>query len=285
MHPILLKIGSFQLPSYRVFIAMGGLLYFYLLNRRRKDMGLGGKDDFWLLVNMIAISGFIGARLGYLLLETRFGTPDFWQGFMVVNSEFSMFGFMAGVLAGTFCFSKIRSLDFPRLLDPVFLLLPLWMFFARLGCFMAGCCQGRPTRLHLPWAVTVDSSNPADPQAHLDVPLHPAQLYEAAGNLLLLLLLYTVGWRRIRRGALPRGLVCAGYLAGYGGLRFVLEWFRADTKPLFSVFTVGQALCTGLMALGFFAGAACWRRAKSLPAEIAVNQTMGTLKQPIKESP
>ena len=72
MYPVLLKIGVFQLRSYNVFIAAGGILSFYLLKTREKKMGLRGNEDFWLLVNTIIASGFIGARLMYMLLEVPF---------------------------------------------------------------------------------------------------------------------------------------------------------------------------------------------------------------------
>ena len=249
MHPVLLKIGFFQLRSYSALIALGGILSFWFLNKRQKEMGLRGSQDFWLLVNVIAGSGFIGARLVYLLLEVPFNSPHFLRILFAVNIGFSIFGFIAAVLVGVYCYSRILKLDFLRLLDYVCVVIPFWQALGRVGCFMRGCCFGLPSLHCLPWAVTFTNPDAAVPREFLGVPLHPAQLYEAVGDTLLAAFLYAIILRRIEKGRLPRGFVCAVYLAGYGILRFVLEWFRGDARPLFGVITVGQTLAMGLLAL------------------------------------
>lgn len=260
MDPILLKLGTFELPSYRVFIALGGILFFYFLKRRQKEMGLRRKEDFWLLLNVVAISGFVGARLVFLFLEEPLGSPRFWHELVAVNSGFSIFGFVLGILFGVFCYGRILKLDVVRLLDYVFLLIPLWQLCGRMGCFMTGCCYGRPIQHHLPWAVTFTNPAAAIPRNLLGVPLHPAQLYEVLGDGFILLFLYAVILRGIRRGRHPAGLVCVSYLVGYGILRFILEWFRGDTQPFLGPVTSGQALALGLLTLGIFIGVVCRRR-------------------------
>ena len=53
------------------------------------------------------------------------------------------------------------------------------------GCFLAGCCWGRPT--DVPWAVTLHRSvRRANVGTPLNVHLHPTQLYEAGAELLIL---------------------------------------------------------------------------------------------------
>jgi phosphatidylglycerol:prolipoprotein diacylglycerol transferase len=56
------------------------------------------------------------------------------------------------------------------------------------------------------------------------VPLHAAQLYEAA-----LLVALAVGlFAGLRRRDVPPGRVFAAYVAGYGVLRFTVQFFRGD---------------------------------------------------------
>src|SRR5436190_1980147 len=58
----------------------------------------------------------------------------------------------------------------------------LGTMFGRVGCFLNGCCYGRPTSL--PWGVTF----PPDSFAGLEfgnAKVHPSQLYFAAAGLLL----------------------------------------------------------------------------------------------------
>jgi phosphatidylglycerol:prolipoprotein diacylglycerol transferase len=93
----------------------------------------------------------------------------------------------------------------------------------RIGCFMAGCCYGRSC--DRPWAVTF-----TDPRAYeltgvpLGTPLHPAQLYHAAADALILgVTLFMMPRRR------TPGQVFWVYVLAYAALRFVVEFFRGDT--------------------------------------------------------
>src|SRR2546429_7300938 len=66
----------------------------------------------------------------------------------------------------------------------------LALAIGRLGCFLAGCCYGRPSEL--PWAVVFPELGPPA--------RHPLQLYSAACDLGLVLLLS----RRAAAGAVAR---------------------------------------------------------------------------------
>ena len=82
----------------------------------------------------------------------------------------------------------------------------LALAIGRVGCFLAGCCYGRPTALA--WGVVFPALGPPA--------RHPLQLYSAAGDLLLVLL--------PARGA-PGAAARRGCI-GFGCLRAVLETLR-----------------------------------------------------------
>jgi len=90
----------------------------------------------------------------------------------------------------------------------------------RVGCFLTGCCYGKPT--FLPWGVTygVMHGGPA-PKG---MPLHPAQLYESGLMLFAGALLY---WVYLRRRP-ANGIVSGVYLVAYGGVRLLMEHFRGE---------------------------------------------------------
>lgn len=272
MLPVLLKIGFLELRSYNVLIALGGILFFCLLKTWDKRMGLRGSGDFWLLVNTIIVSGFIGGRLMHMLLEVPFSSPSFWRILFGINTGFSVFGFVAAVWASVYCYSRVLKLDFVRLLDYVCVIIPIWQAFGRVGCWMNGCCFGRAPLHYLPWATTFTNLDAAIPREFLGVPLHPAQFYEAAGDILIAAFLYVIVLRGIEMGRFARGLVCAGYLAGYGILRFVLEWFRGDTKPYWADISVGQALAFGMLMLSVMFFMAVRRRGGGLPKDRVANR-------------
>jgi prolipoprotein diacylglyceryltransferase len=78
----------------------------------------------------------------------------------------------------------------------------------RLGCFLAGCCWGRPT--DLPWGIVLPELGPAA--------RHPVQLYSAALDAAL-------GWALLRTRRAP-GVTAAYAAVGLGAARLVLETAR-----------------------------------------------------------
>ena len=81
-------------------------------------------------------------------------------------------------------------------------------------------------------------------------PRHPSQLYQAAGEGLLL---FVILWFY---AASPRPLraVSAMFLIGYGSLRFIAEFFRTPDPGIFGTLTLGlstaQWLCVPMVVVG-----------------------------------
>ncbi len=132
--------------------------------------------------------------------------------------------------------------------------LALGQFFGRLGCYAAGCCWGRPTDLS--WAVQFPPTSMARKQ-HFDdglldaalkaaenpslvpsVPIHPVQLYDALGGLLLFGLLV---WLRSRKRY--HGQVFVWWMLVYPLLRSTMEaFFRGDTERGFAFGEVSTSM-------------------------------------------
>lgn len=238
MRPILLELGPLKLYSYGVFIALGGLAAIRYWRPRLSRMGIAREQDFWLLVNAILAGGFVGGRLLYLVEYVP--REDLLAAALAFNRGFSVLGAFFGVAAAVALFARFRRVAFLPLLDHVCVAAPLWHAFGRVGCFLSGCCYGR--ECSLPWAVTFTSPMTSAP---LGLPLHPTQLYEAAGTLLLFFLL------RPLPGRLAAGRAAGVYFVSYGLLRFILEGFRGDTVPLGDwPLTAGQGLSLALAAAG-----------------------------------
>ena len=78
---------------------------------------------------------------------------------------------------------------------------------------------------------------------------HPSQLYEAFFEGIFL---FTVLWS-IRKIKMPKGVMLALYLIGYGTVRFFIEYFRepdAHIGFVFLSFSMGQILCSLMIAGG-----------------------------------
>jgi phosphatidylglycerol:prolipoprotein diacylglycerol transferase len=121
---------------------------------------------------------------------------------------------------------------------------------ARVGCFLNGDDFGILTSV--PWAVHFPPGTDAyaghlgrgliDAGASLSLPVHPTQLYHSAAGLLLFVLLsrWEGSWSGSR---------VALAMAGYGLLRFTIEWFRGDALPVLGPFHASH-----LFSLAFILG-------------------------------
>jgi phosphatidylglycerol:prolipoprotein diacylglycerol transferase len=237
MLPVLFSLGPLRLYGYGAAITLGAIVAARILWLRRAKMGLPDEDSYWALINIAAVSGFLGGKLMYML---QFG----FSAFSIMHGYASFGGFVSVPLA-VFAFSRWKKIPFLKLADYMFLAAFVWHSFGRLGCFLAGCCYGRPTTL--PWGVVFRDERSMVPRELLGVPLHPTQLYESFA----ILAICAVMWRILRateEGKLKPGLVVATHFAGYGVLRFLTEFVRADGLPLAGWFTQEQAYALALIS-------------------------------------
>ena len=97
------------------------------------------------------------------------------------------------------------------------MMIPLFHFFGRLGCFTAGCCYGVEWEHGIVYEHSIlESAN--------HVARFPVQLVEAVLNLMLFFLLFYL----YKRGKATHKILLL-YLLIYPVYRFILEFFRGDT--------------------------------------------------------
>jgi len=238
------EIFGFQIYWYGILAAAGFLFAFGTASRRAPKAGLKGEDVF-NLAPWIIIGTVIGARSLYVITfwDTEFANQPFTHIFNV-RSGLVYYGGLMGASLATMLYTRKAKLPLWRLADVIAPSIPLGHAFGRVGCFMTGCCYGRPTEL--PWAVHF-------PKAHWTngIGVHPVQLYESALNLLFYAFL---AWFFRRRKF--DGQVFAIYLLGYAILRAFTESFRGDYTQhyLGGLLTPGQTVGIIVFALG----AALW---------------------------
>jgi phosphatidylglycerol:prolipoprotein diacylglycerol transferase len=108
---------------------------------------------------------------------------------------------------------------------------PITIFLVRIANFVNDELWGRVT--DVPWAMVFPRGGP--------LPRHPSQLYEAALEGLVLLVIVQVALRVFRAHQKP-GLISAIFLAGYGLFRFICEFFREPDTQFIGPISMGMAL-------------------------------------------
>ena len=142
-----------------------------------------------------------------------------------------------------------RQLPMLGALDLLAVAVALYIVFARRGCFASGCCHGQPA-WGLPWAVVF--SNPHTASIYRGIPIHPTQLYEAAGCLALFVVMLALHKRPAWHGKLLFVLI-----AGYGLIRFVVEIYRGDIRAMVGPLSLAQVLCAAMLLVG--GGVLAWQ--------------------------
>jgi phosphatidylglycerol:prolipoprotein diacylglycerol transferase len=291
-------VGLLSFPAYMTMLMVGFLVAIWVARREAERQGMPGVAMVDLGLLMLVL-GIVGARIlsvlvdGYFMdfvhlcteptlvpavdslvpycsadvacdlhyvcdLATNTCHPPrdclaalkFWQGGL------TFYGGLLLAIPGGVWFVRRRRLDMGRVADIAAPCIMLGLMFGRVGCFLNGCCYGVPTAsfsgVHFP--------------GHLG-PVHPTQLYEAAGALLLAAVLYIALRRRAAAGRAGRGELFGWMLVGYGILRFVLEIYRDDPRGGLGPLSTSQIISIPLLVIGAVVIVRCRRAARTAPGE------------------
>ncbi|MBD3372245.1 MAG: hypothetical protein GF403_05955 [Candidatus Coatesbacteria bacterium] len=234
---------TFTIYWYGVWFMTAILTALVLFIRRNKRMLGVPSDDTLTLAVIVILAGLIGAKL--LTIFTRFeefsADPG---GFLFGRAYFSVFG---GVLGGGVALWLVTRRSGPGFLgfaDSLAACLPLAQALGRQGCFAAGCCWGKPTDAW--WGVTF--THPDSVNGLKGVPLIPTQLIESGLNLLLFIgiLILESSYKKRRQGT-----TFLVYGLGYGVIRFVMDFLRADPQVTWLGLSTNQwAVIVGFALIG-----------------------------------
>ena len=262
MFPRLFDFGRISLPTFGVLAALGLILGLLICVKLAAREGID-PDRAWNLGILSIISAVIGSKLMLLVTDwagwstqlpiifsrTTFtallhgdrAAPGVGAALSLIQAAGVWYG---GVLLG----SAVAALYMRRHRMPMLKTFDAYApgiafghIIGRIGCFAAGCCYGRPT--DKPWGVTFTNTIAHDyAGTPLNIPLHPTQLYEAAANAVIFILVLSLFKRKTFDGQ-----VVGAYLFLYGIARYFLEFFRDDPERG-SVFG-GAMTLTQLIAL------------------------------------
>ncbi len=261
--------------AYIVGLLAGWKLIVWMINTPRLWSGPPSltPEAVERLLTWVIFGVILGGRLGYVIfyqpdhfLQNPLQILRVWEGGMSFHG-----GFLGVAIAGIW-FCKREKIAMLPLADLMAAVAPIGLLLGRLANFVNAELWGRPT--DLPWGVAFPGEAAQTCAGVLTVcARHPSQLYEAAleGLLLLVLLSYLI-WRR---GWLKTpGKIAGLFFAGYGLARFLVEFVRqpdaqfvSDGNPLgLALHAAGYGLTMGQILTLPMIAAGIWFIAKAKPA-------------------
>ncbi len=184
-------------------------------------------DDISLIFVYLfsAIGVFVGMHLLYGITNIAYwgelfkatGFVNFWERFgLIFGGSVFYGGLIGGLIAGGISV-KVQKLPADIATDCAAPSIALLHGFARIGCFLGGCCYG------VEWEHGVTFTKSLVEKAN-GVPRVPVQLYEAGFEFALFAVLFIL----LTKTDKLRGRLLALYLLIYSVGRFILEFWRGD---------------------------------------------------------
>ena len=221
MFPDLFSIGPFTLHTYGLFVATGFFVGLMVTVKLGKSEGIKPQQtmDLGFLIILAAI---IGSRILYVLINISYFIErpldifKIWQGGLVFS------GGVIGVILTVIWYTRKHHLSFWRIADLWAPAMAIGQGIGRIGCFMAGCCYGKPTGVK--WGVVFTDPHSLAP---LNIPLHPTQLYSVAYGFIIFIILLLLYSRKKFEGQVSLWL-----LVLHSTARLLVERFRGDDRGL-----------------------------------------------------
>jgi phosphatidylglycerol---prolipoprotein diacylglyceryl transferase len=242
MHPVIISIGPFAIRAYGLMLAIAFFTGITVAVWRAKRAG-ESPDHIYNLSVWIVLSSLFGARLYYILTHfSEFRAEETLPFFIRIGTELKnmfwpvgpdgqigisglvLYGGLIGATIATALYLRLHKLNILKYLDFLGPSLGLGEFFTRIGCFLNGCCYGKPTTSCI-GVIFPDSSIAG--YDYPGIPLHPAQLYNSlAGLIIFFALLF------LERYKWFDGYTAYLYFILYAIARFSIDFFRVYENNL-----------------------------------------------------
>lgn len=200
-------------------VAVAFLVAIYVAARRAEKEGILSQRIFDLGL-YILISALLGARIFHALqhpgsYSSFLDVLKVWEGGLTYYGGFIL-AFVVSVL-----YLRWKKLSIAKVVDILGPSLILGMSIGRIGCFLAGCCFGKPTSL--PWGVTFPEGSFAWMELG-EVPIHPTQLYSTVSLFSIFIILLI-----LRRYMKFSGQLFLFSVLMYSIHRFLIDFLRYYT--------------------------------------------------------
>ncbi|MCK5861904.1 MAG: prolipoprotein diacylglyceryl transferase [Candidatus Hydrogenedentes bacterium] len=245
MYPTLIEWGDLRFHSYTVMMTLafviGVLGPNWLNNRRTHPFPISPAGGIFIF-----FTGIAGAKIYWAI---QYGDASDWHHLQfVLTGGLVFFGGLFGGIIGGIIYLKYVKAPLLPVADMVAPFMALAHGIGRVGCFLNGCCWGQLMKMDLPWGAMYPRARYGPYRQQImdglisskdvrSLPVHPTQIYETLGNVIIFILLLIV-YKRHKR----TGIVALSYFILYGVLRFITEAFRGESAYSVQGLTVSQTI-------------------------------------------
>ena len=205
------------------------------------------KDTFIDIAPYVIISGIIGARLYYCLMDYDFYLRFPTEIVAIRHGGMSIHGAVLGGWFGLWIFSKRRRIQLLRLCDISAIGLSIGQAIGRWGNFFNSEAYGAPT--NLPWKLYIAPQYRQVPFADVSY-YHPAFLYESILDIIIFFILVFFVNTKVSSKSGNLALI---YLILYSIARILVETCRIDSVryifgiPVAIIVSAGIIIISGIL--------------------------------------
>jgi phosphatidylglycerol---prolipoprotein diacylglyceryl transferase len=248
LHRFILEIGWFKIASYGLMVAVGMIIGVLIASVRAKSLGENPAVIFDITI-WVVVAGLIGARFFYIYIEgwheaiSKPFTQTAIDFLKIREGGLSLLGALITGIPVGLIYLKKKKLNVWKIADITAPSIAIGIAFARIGCFLNGCCFGKPC----PPKAFYGIEFPMDsiPYEHYMgiLPLYPTQLICALNALLIFIVLSI--WIKYRK---YDGQIFWLFVLIYGIARFMEDFLRGDSDQtffgglFFGVLTLAQTI-------------------------------------------
>ena len=250
MDPVIFSIGKISIRWYSVFILIGIIIAYFLIQKESKKKNIDSEFVF-NLVFWVVLIGIIGARLYYVLFSLNeynkfIDIFKVWEGGLAIHG-----GILAGLITLIiYCNkNKVKKLVMTDIAVPGIIIAQA---IGRWGNFFNGEAFGKAVSytylrsLHFIPNFIINNMFLYDSFDGEWAYRHPCFYYESLWCLLGFILLLVIRKYYMKR---KDGFLTAFYMFWYGLGRFFIEFLRTDALKIFNI-RVAQVVSFLLFSIG-----------------------------------
>ena len=140
----LLSIGPFTIYGYGLMIGIGIIAAYLTAESRAKKLKLD-PDKIFGLVIWCLIFGYLGSKILFCITVIDKIIADPAYILHSLQNGWVVYGGLIGGIIGGCLYCRHKKVNFMSYFDLAVPSVALAQGFGRIGCFLAGCCYGRPT--------------------------------------------------------------------------------------------------------------------------------------------